>query len=64
VDFDAATRDPTTGNMKAEYLPNSQFTQLPWGYLHPNHAPRRALLYPAKAGTPRKRGVGKGACLI
>jgi hypothetical protein len=50
--------------MKAEYLPNSQFTQLPWGYLHPNHAPRRALLYPAKAGTPRKRGVGKGACLI
>jgi lysophospholipase L1-like esterase len=38
VDFDAATLDLTTGNMKAEYLPNSQFTQLPWDYLHPNHA--------------------------
>jgi len=38
VDFDAATLDPSTGNMKAEYLPNSQFTQLPWDYLHPNHA--------------------------
>jgi lysophospholipase L1-like esterase len=37
-DFDAATLDPATGNMKAEYLPNSQFTQLPWDYLHPNHA--------------------------
>lgn len=37
-DFDAATLDPATGNMKAEFLPNSQFTQLPWDYLHPNHA--------------------------
>jgi lysophospholipase L1-like esterase len=37
-DFDAATLDPTTSNMKAEYLPNSQFTELPWDYLHPNHA--------------------------
>jgi lysophospholipase L1-like esterase len=37
-DFDAATLDPATSNMKAEYLPNSQFTQLPWDYLHPNHA--------------------------
>jgi lysophospholipase L1-like esterase len=37
-DFDAATLDPSTGNMLAEYLPNSTFTQLPWDYLHPNHA--------------------------
>lgn len=38
VDFDRATLDPATGNMKAEFVPNSQFTQLPWDYLHPNHA--------------------------
>jgi len=37
-DFDAATFDPATGNMKAEFVPNSQMTQLPWDYLHPNHA--------------------------
>jgi lysophospholipase L1-like esterase len=37
-DFDAATLDPATGNMLTEYLPNSTFTQLPWDYLHPNHA--------------------------
>jgi lysophospholipase L1-like esterase len=37
-DFDAATLDPATGNMKAEFVPNSQMTQLPWDYLHPNHA--------------------------
>src|SRR5262245_70942 len=37
-DFDAATLDPTTGNMLAAFLPNSTFTQLPWDYLHPNHA--------------------------
>ena len=37
-DFDAATLDPATGNMLAEFLPNSTFTQLPWDYLHPNHA--------------------------
>jgi len=37
-DFDVATLDPATGNMKAEYVPNSQMTQLPWDYLHPNHA--------------------------
>ena len=37
-DFDAATLDPATGNMRAEFLPNSQFTELPWDYLHPNHA--------------------------
>jgi lysophospholipase L1-like esterase len=37
-DFDAATLDTATGNMKAEYVPNSQMTQLPWDYLHPNHA--------------------------
>jgi hypothetical protein len=38
VAFDRATGDPTTGNMQAAYLPNSQFTQLAWDYLHPNHA--------------------------
>jgi len=43
VDFDAALLDPATGNMKAEYLPNSQFTQLPWDYLHPNHAGYNAM---------------------
>jgi len=37
-DFDGATLDPATGNMKAVFLPNSTFTQLPWDYLHPNHA--------------------------
>ncbi|MFL5267222.1 MAG: GDSL-type esterase/lipase family protein [Stellaceae bacterium] len=37
-DFDAATLDPASGNMLAEFLPNSTFTQLPWDYLHPNHA--------------------------
>jgi lysophospholipase L1-like esterase len=37
-DFDAVTLDLSTGNMLAEYLPNSTFTQLPWDYLHPNHA--------------------------
>jgi len=42
-DFDAATLDPTTGNMRAEFLPNSQFTQLPWDYLHPNHAGYNAM---------------------
>jgi lysophospholipase L1-like esterase len=37
--FDAATLDPSAGNMQAEYLQNSTFTQLlPWDYLHPNHA--------------------------
>ena len=43
VDFDHATLDPTTGNMKAAYVPNSQFTQLPWDYLHPNHAGYNAM---------------------
>jgi len=46
VDFDAATRDPdpaALGNMKSKYLPNSQFTQLPWDYLHPNHAGYNAM---------------------
>jgi lysophospholipase L1-like esterase len=42
-DFDAATLDLATGNVKAEYLPNSQFTQLPWDYLHPNHAGYMAM---------------------
>jgi lysophospholipase L1-like esterase len=37
-DFDAATLDPATGNMRAEFLPNSTLTQLPLDYLHPNHA--------------------------
>ncbi len=36
--------DPAAlGNMKAKYLPNSQFTQLPWDYLHPNHAGYNAM---------------------
>jgi lysophospholipase L1-like esterase len=43
VDFDTATLDPATGNMKAEFVPNSQFTQLPWDYLHPNHAGYNAM---------------------
>jgi lysophospholipase L1-like esterase len=43
VDFDQATLDPATGNMKAAYVPNSQFTQLPWDYLHPNHAGYNAM---------------------
>ena len=46
VDFDAATRDPNPlalGNLKARFLPNSQFTQLPWDYLHPNHAGYNAM---------------------
>ncbi len=34
-DFDAVTLDPSTGNMLAEFLPNSTFTQLPWDYLIP-----------------------------
>jgi lysophospholipase L1-like esterase len=42
-DFDGATLDPGTGNMAAAYLPNSQFTQLPWDYLHPNHAGYNAM---------------------
>ena len=43
ADFDHATRDPATGNMKAAFVPNSQFTQLPWDYLHPNHAGYNAM---------------------
>jgi lysophospholipase L1-like esterase len=43
VDFDKATLDPSTGNMRDKYLPNSQFTQLPWDYLHPNHAGYNAM---------------------
>lgn len=42
-DFDAATLDPQTGNMRAEFVPNSEFTQLPWDYLHPNHAGYTAM---------------------
>ncbi len=42
-DFDEATLDPATGNMQAVFLPNSQFTQLPWDYLHPNHAGYNAM---------------------
>jgi len=42
-DFDAATLDPGTGNMRDVFLPNSQFTQLPWDYLHPNHAGYNAM---------------------
>ncbi len=43
VDFDAATLDPATGNMRSRFLPNSQFTELPWDYLHPNHAGYNAM---------------------
>jgi lysophospholipase L1-like esterase len=43
AEFDGATLDPSTGNMKAEFVPNSQFTQLPWDYLHPNHAGYNAM---------------------
>lgn len=42
-DFDGATLDPETRNMKAQYVPNSQMTQLPWDYLHPNHAGYMAM---------------------
>jgi len=42
-DFDAATLNPATGNVKDQYLPNSQFTQLPWDYLRPNHAGYNAM---------------------
>jgi lysophospholipase L1-like esterase len=54
-EFDAATLDPLTGNMKAEYLLNSQFTLLPWDYLHPNHAG-----YDAIGGGRRHRAVRAG----
>jgi lysophospholipase L1-like esterase len=43
AEFDQATVDPATGNMKAEFVPNSQITQLPWDYLHPNHAGYNAM---------------------
>jgi lysophospholipase L1-like esterase len=43
AEFDLATLDPATGNMKVAYLPNSQFTQLPWDYLHPNRAGYNAM---------------------
>ena len=43
ADFDAATIDPATGDLQARFLPNSEFTQLPWDYLHPNHAGYNAM---------------------
>ena len=43
IDFETAVSDSTTGNMKAEFLPNSQLTQLPWDYVHPNHAGYNAM---------------------
>jgi lysophospholipase L1-like esterase len=43
VDFDCATRDSSTGNTKAEFVPNSQFTQLPPDDRHPNHAGYNAM---------------------
>lgn len=43
VDFDTATLDPNTGNMREEYTPNSEFTQLPIDYLHPNRAGYNAM---------------------
>ena len=36
-------RTPATGNKTAEYLPTRQFTELPWDYLHPNHAGYTAM---------------------
>jgi lysophospholipase L1-like esterase len=42
-DFDGATLDSATGNMREVFLPNSQFTELPWDYLHPNHAGYNAM---------------------
>jgi lysophospholipase L1-like esterase len=42
-DFDGVTLDLATGNVYARFLPNSQFTQLPWDYLHPNHAGYNAM---------------------
>jgi lysophospholipase L1-like esterase len=46
ADFDAAVRDPDPaglGNMSPTFLPNSQLTELPWDYLHPNHAGYNAM---------------------
>ncbi len=43
ADFDAATLDPATGDMAARFLPNSEFSQLPLDYLHPNHAGYNAM---------------------
>ena len=62
VEFDAATLDPATGNMKDVYLPNSQFTQLPWDYLHPNHAGYNAmgLVVDIAPFAPPHRGHGHG----
>ena len=60
VEFDVATLDPATGNMKEPYLPNSQFTQLPWDYLHPNHAGYNAmgLVVDIAPFAPKKHGHG------
>jgi lysophospholipase L1-like esterase len=59
-EFDLATLDPATGNMKAVYLPNSQFTQLPWDYLHPNHAGYNAMgeVVDITPFAPRRHGHG------
>lgn len=58
AEFDKATLDPATGAMKAEFVANSQFTQLPWDYLHPNHAGYNAMgmavdIRPFAPGGPR-----------
>ena len=42
VDFDAVTRDPKTGELKAEYQPNSS-TGGPGDKLHPNRAGYAAM---------------------
>jgi lysophospholipase L1-like esterase len=42
VDFDAATLDPKTGELKAEYQPNSS-TGGPGDKLHPNRAGYAAM---------------------
>jgi lysophospholipase L1-like esterase len=65
VDFDAATLDPSTNNMKAEYVPNSLFTQLPWDYLHPNHAGYTAMgmsIDIRPLATPAPRRARGNAC--
>ncbi len=43
ADFDAVTIDPATGDMLARFLPNSEFSQLPLDFLHPNHAGYNAM---------------------
>jgi hypothetical protein len=59
-EFDLVTLDPATGNMKAAYLPNSQFTQLPWNYLHPNHVGTTRWGRRWTSRRSRRAGAGTG----